>query len=130
MGIKINISDKILDVNLDKLKQDKINELNLKCSDDIEKGTLCNNGNFYRFNKEEDQINFSQQLLEIIDGTASDVVYWKTENNGIIVHSHEEFKIVFRELGDYKKQLIAKYWQLKYNILSVTTIQEIRNIVW
>jgi len=57
------------DINIE--KHNKINQLNIICSQEIEKGKLCFNNNFYRFNKDEDQINYTQQLLEIIDDTAS-----------------------------------------------------------
>jgi len=59
-----------------------------------------------------------------------ETILWKTENNGIISHTYEEFKIIFRELGENKKQLIAKYWNLKYQILNAITIEEINNINW
>ena len=116
---------------LEDLKTDKINELNNKCSDEIEKGMLCTtNNHFYRFNKDEDQSNFAAQFLEIIDGTASDIINWKTEDAGIISITQDEFKSIYRELGNNQKNLIAKYWGYKMQILNSITIEDVLNVVW
>ena len=131
MGFAIDTTNELNDTNLDELKQKKINELNNKCSDEIEKGMLCTtNNHFYRFNKDEDQSNFSAQLLEIIDRTAPDIIYWKTEDAGIVSITQDQFKSIYRELGNNQKSLISKYWGLKLQILNSATIEEVLSVVW
>jgi len=131
MGFAIDTTNELNDTNLDELKQKKINELNNKCSDEIEKGMLCTtNNHFYRFNKDEDQSNFSAQLLEIIDGTAPDIIYWKTEDTGIVSITQDQFKSIYRELGNNQKSLISKYWGLKLQLLNSATIEEVLSVVW
>ena len=47
MGFAIDTTNELNDTNLDELKQKKINELNNKCSDEIEKGMLCTTNNHF-----------------------------------------------------------------------------------
>jgi len=128
---QIVLRQDMLEIQLNNVKNNKINELNIKCSQEIEKGILCiTNNHFYRYNKEEDQSNFAAQFLEILDGTAPEIINWKSEDVGIIPLSQNEFKSIYRELGNNQKTLIAKYWGLKYQVLNATTLQEVMQIVW
>jgi len=128
---QIILRQDILEIQLINVKNTKIIELNNICSQEIEKGCLCViNNHFYRFNKDEDQSNFAAQFLEILDGTAPEIIYWKSEDAGIIPLSQDNFKSIYRELGNNQKNLIAKYWGLKMQVLNLTNIEEVLSVVW
>jgi len=126
MGVKIQRNLDLADFKASRLK-----ELNQTCQEEIEKGITSDvNGHTYRFNREEDQTNFSQKFLDILNDSAPGTILWKTEDAGILPLTHEEFRTVFRELGRNKEALIAKYWTLKIGILNATTVDAVRSLVW
>ena len=117
--------------NLDSFRARKIIDLDAKCCSDIEKGIVSQvTGHTYRFNKDEDQGNFTQKFLDIVNGTAPATIYWKTEDAGILPHTQEQFKAVFKELGDAKEYLISRYWELKNTLQTATDFKGVMGVTW
>ncbi|HLO11212.1 MAG TPA: hypothetical protein VK190_03025 [Pseudoneobacillus sp.] len=120
-------------VLLQKIKNDKIEELNKACENHIIKGfwsSATGNPHFYRFNKTEDQLNFNQQATMLIIDPNINTVQWKTEDAGIIPHTRNQFMKVLNDVAEFKQNTISEYWQLKYRVMTATTANEIANIVW
>lgn len=109
-------------------KQEKINELNEKCTNTIHTG-FESGGNSYQFN-EQDQANFNQQLcLLLLDATVNQVA-WKTENNGIQTLTREQFIEACKAGEVHKRNNISHYWQLKTYVMTHTfsSVEEINAI--
>jgi hypothetical protein len=114
-------------------KDNKLNELNKVCNQSISKGfysSVLGEEHFYRFNLEEDQINFNQQATMLLLNASVTSVYWKTEDAGILLHSREQFLQLLDDASNHKQNNIDYYWQLKNQVLNATTIEEVNSIVW
>ncbi|UOE58059.1 hypothetical protein [Cytobacillus oceanisediminis] len=107
----------------------KINELKEECNLTILNGFLSLNGNSYGFNY-HDQMNFTQQKLEMDNDSAITMVAWKSLNNGVVYHTREEFYRVMMDAKSHKNTNIAKYWQLEQRVLAAQSPEEIESITW
>jgi len=113
---------------LNRYKEQKIEDLNRQCKEEIEKGFEYN-GNYYEF-EPHDQDNFTQALALLSFDTETQSLTWKTLNNGIVTLSREEFFGVCKKAEQVKRGNIAKYWMLKAEVESATSIEEIDSITW
>jgi len=119
---------KPLEEILEVQKVSKIEELNLICRNEIEKGFEYN-GYFFEF-ESHDQDNFTQTLaLLSVDPTTTNVT-WKTKNQGIVNLTREEFLQVCKKAETTKRNNIGKCWILKSEVEQATTIEEVNNITW
>lgn len=112
----------------------KINELDLECEESIQKGfysEATGEKHFYRFNKEEDQLNFAQQggLINLAPENFQ-TIYWKTEDAGVIAHTIDQFKVVILDAVAHKSKYIGLYWQLKAKVLEITDVEKIKAITF
>lgn len=107
----------------------KINELNEKCEQTIEKGFLCSNGHWYRVNR-DDQINMIGQKDELTEKPDLLEVKWKTEDVGYVIHTRSEWLTVYFEAFTHKQTQLFKYDDLKTLVSNCSTMSEINNITW
>ena len=122
---------------LEKVKQDKIKELDLKCEANILEGFMIPEdhedpalaGNYYSFDL-YDQLNFNLQVTYIDVVTPTEPIYWKTENKGIVPHTIQQFMEVCKFAEKHKRGNIEKYWTLKDQVLNCQTIEEVEAITW
>ena len=129
----------VLDANLilEQVKKEKIKDLDRKCEETILSGftipddTTYTNliGNHYGFDL-YDQLNFNMQMTYLSEISATEPIYWKTENKGVLPHTIDEFKEVCRYAERHKRGNIEKYWSLKEQVLNATSIEEIEAINW
>lgn len=102
-----------------------------KCQKRIEDGfysSALGVPHFYRFLKNEDQLNFNQQLSMILLNTSITEVMWKTQDAGILLHDKNQFLQVVNDAATHKQSKIARYWQIKAQILVATSLEELQNI--
>lgn len=121
-------------INIEDIKANKLAEFDASCQATIQKGfssSATGTEHFYRFNKEEDQLNFNQQLSMIQEFPEDyPTIYWKTEDAGVLPHTQDQFKLVVKDASIHKNNNIQKYWNLKNQILIATSIEEVQAIVW
>lgn len=114
-------------------KQEKINKLNEQCEQTICAGfysTALGIQHFYRFNKEEDQINFNQQATLLLLDPIINEIYWKTEDAGVLLHTREQFMQVLNDTTIHKQNNINKYWNLKSQVLNCSNESELNAVSW
>jgi hypothetical protein len=115
---------------LQKKKEDKIQELNNQCSQAILSGFVsATTGYQYGFSY-EDQLNWTQQMLLIISDDTIQTVDWKTDAVGIVPHARDQFLAVCNEGGAHKRGCIEKFWSLRNQVVTATTIAELNHIYW
>lgn len=134
----IQVGD-IVDYNLllEKVKQEKIKELDLKCEATILAGFMIPEdhedpalaGNYYSFDL-YDQLNFNLQVTYIDVVTPTEPIYWKTENKGILPHTIQQFMEVCKHAERHKRGNIEKYWALKEQVMNCQTVEEVEAITW
>lgn len=115
--------------NLEQYKIFKIDELSRKCQEDIHKGFTASNGHNYRTNS-DDQLNFLGKFNQIISDPTITTVMWKTEDKGYISHTREEWVSLYNEALSAKEQKLFKYDQLKHQISSFTTKEQVEAVIW
>jgi hypothetical protein len=113
-------------------QQEKIDELNNKCNETILSGFSSNclgTDHTYQFDYDA-QANLTGQLaLMNADSTISSVL-WKTTDAGVLSHSKEQFLQLVHDAFNFKNSQIGKYWNLKSQVLSATTEDVVKSIVW
>jgi hypothetical protein len=115
---------------LEQVKAAKIDFLNTECAKAIYAGfTSASTGHFFIFD-EEAQANFNQQSTLLLLKPDIVEVQWKTENAGVITLTREQFIQVVEEAAQHKQTQIARYWQLKEQVLAATTKEEVDAINW
>lgn len=115
---------------IEKMKEDKRNEINQKCRNSIFSGfKSVTTGHKYGY-KEHDQINFNEQKTDMISDQTITSVEWKTEDAGVVVHSRDDFLKVCDEAKIHRKSNMEKYWTIESLIESATTIEELDSIYW
>lgn len=123
---------------LSKLKQDKINELNVACSSDIYSGFYSNakldeNNNpveaFYSFD-DQDQSNMTG-LLALIGSNTNKPIYWKAADELISYPwTPSEFIQLCEDSYDTKLSKMHKFHVLRLQVLACVTTEEVENICW
>jgi hypothetical protein len=114
---------------IDYLKQSKKQELSIACQNEILKGFTSANGHSYQFDF-KDQDNLTQQMLFLVQDPTIEEISWKTLNEGVVVHTREEFLQVCKDADIHKRSNFGKYWSLEVQLNSATTEEEIVRIIW
>lgn len=114
---------------LDYHKQLKIDIISEKCEEKIIAGFIATNGFRYRTNR-DDQINMIGKKDQLSSDLSITTVKWKTEDEGYINHTKDEWLGVYSEAFTHKETQLMNYNDLKQQILSATTHAEIVKIDW
>jgi len=115
---------------LDYHKKMKIDSLSNTCEDEIIKGFISpTTGHHYRCNR-DDQVNMIGQRDDILSDETITVVYWKTEDEGYVEHTVDEWMAIYKEAYAHKKDNLIRYDFLKKKIKSATSHEEILPITW
>lgn len=109
-------------------KEMKSNVMSDECENAILGGFTATNGHFYRTNR-DDQVNLIGQKDLLMDSD-DQVVPWKTENNGYIMHTREEWLKVYIEAFQHKRTQLYKYNTLKMQIMAAASHEEVLAINW
>jgi len=117
------------DTLLEYHKEIKVNYFSDLCEEEIVKGFTASNGHYYRTNR-DDQVNMIGQKDELNADETIATVLWKTENDGYISHTREEWLTVYSEAFNHKKTTLLKYNTLKQKILNAKTQEEVQAVVW
>jgi hypothetical protein len=129
-GLGIGYSDVTSDTILNYHKQIKTPILSDQCEDDIVNGfTSTVNGHHYRTNR-DDQTNMIGQKDELMDDQSITIVPWKTEDQGYIDHTRDDWLTIYHEAFQAKKQKLFKYDSLKKKVIDAKTHDEIVLIKW
>lgn len=112
---------------LEKLKSARLEKLKEEYSEAASKG-FTSNGNQFSFN-EQDQANFTQQLVLIVAGQTTDV-QWKTQNAGVQIFTTVEFQEIISDAADHKLVQQNKYWDREVLILAAETNEEVDSVIW
>lgn len=110
-------------------KKLKIELLKEQCETAIEKGFVASNGHTYRTNR-DDQINMIGQKDELMADETINTVLWKTEDEGYIEHTRDEWLNVYSEAFAFKKAQLLKYDSLKKLVNEAKTHEDIIAISW
>lgn len=111
-------------------KNNKINQFNEICERLILEGFLSSNGHYYRTNR-DDQMNMTGKKEELNDFPDISEVLWKTEDEGYISHTREEWiDQVYYEALRYRETQLLKYDHLKNEVLESGTLDEVNQITW
>jgi len=119
------------EIKLPPLQQSKIEEINLACNLDILNGfesSVLGESYHYKFDLEY-QNNFSEMahLLNLDDSITE--VNWPT--NGLMVpYTKLQFVQLLKDAGAFKSSKMARYFNLKAQILAMTSIDELKEVVW
>lgn len=119
--------------DIETVKANLIRGMNALCEKKIEEGFYSGatgRSCLYRFNKNEDQLNFNQQVSMMILVPSINEVFWKTENFGIVRHTREQFFAVIGDAAIAKQSKINHYWALKDYIEKAETLEELKNVSW
>lgn len=115
---------------LEKLKNEKIDELNNCCERSITSGFYCSvTGHLYGFSQ-YDQINMTSQYSYFIVNPNAEPIEWKTEDAGVVSHTRAEFLAVCDAANEHKRGNTENYWRLKEQVLTATSQEEIDKIKW
>ncbi|MEH7207618.1 hypothetical protein V7094_15470 [Priestia megaterium] len=104
-----------------------IDRLHAECTAYIENG-FTYNGNFYAFSMVKDQANFIQQMSYLLLRPDIESVEWKTEDNGKVILSRDEFFAVCGAGEVWKRSNMSDYWDLEVYVGGLTTLEEIDNL--
>ena len=128
--LEVTMSDELIDAALPFRKKEKVEQLNMLCEQSILAGFHSETtGHFYAFG-ERDQLNFTQQMILMMNRPDIQEVLWKAEDAGPIQHSREEFLAVVAEAEAHKRSKMQRYWELKAQVQAAKTNEEIDAITW
>jgi hypothetical protein len=108
------------------LKKESLNE---DCENTILGGFTATNGHIYRCNR-DDQTNMIGQKDELRDDPTILEVEWRTEDEGYISHTREDWLQVYREAFVFKKTQLFKCKSLKQRATDATSHDEIIAVKW
>jgi hypothetical protein len=105
-------------------KNVKLNTLKVVNESRIEYGFEFN-GDFFSFSKEQDQGNFTQQTAIISfkktrGEDTSQLIEWKTENNGVKYYTEDEFFTICLASEQHKRNHIRNYWEFAQQVAATT----------
>lgn len=112
---------------IEEFKKARIAKLKEECSNEIYEG-FTSGENEFGFN-EQDQVNFTQQLLLIVSGQTSDI-QWKTKNAGVQTFTPVEFQEIIADAAAHKLVQQNKYWEKEILILAAETNEEVDSVIW
>lgn len=110
-------------------KKKKLELINQQCEEAIVNGFTASNGHTYRTNR-DDQINMINQRDILNSNPEIETVMWKTEDEGYIEHTREEWFQIYNEAFEHKQNQLFKYEQLKQQVINAKTHDEILAIKW
>jgi hypothetical protein len=122
-------SDLTADYLLNYHRDLKIAYLDEICESKIITGFTASNGHAYRLNR-DDQLNMMGVKDELRDDETITAVNWKTEDQGYIEHTREEWMQVFKEALAHKRTVITTYNQLKAQVKAAVKHADILTINW
>lgn len=117
------------DYIIDYHKNLKLSKLSEECESNILKGFTSSNGHVYRTNI-DDQINMIVQRDILNYNPEIETVMWKTDDEGYIEHTREEWFQIYNEAFEHKQNQLFKYEQLKQQVINAKTHDEILAIKW
>ncbi|MFB6364430.1 hypothetical protein ACFCP7_10245 [Paenibacillus elgii] len=117
-------------ISLEFLKEKKLTQLRLQCEHRILSGfSSVRTKHKYSYSV-YDQINTTGQIVMLLaDDSITDVV-WKTEDQGFVKHTREEFISVVSEADAHKKSCLTRYRQLKEQLNVARNVEELEHIQW
>jgi hypothetical protein len=119
-------------ISLDKVKENKILELNTACNQSILNGfpSSCTGiEHHYKFDMEY-QGNITQQgVMLTLDPTIT-VVPWPTSDAGVIAHTKDQFIELCKEAQNWKGANIYRYFGLKAQVEACTEIEDAEAFMW
>jgi hypothetical protein len=116
-------------INLDEVKQNKINELNQKCNEIITNGFYSNadgTNKLYDFEL-ENQINLLSLKQQAVNGN---VISYYAKCESCHSYTSEQFLQLAMDAENFKFNTIEKYKLLKTYVESLNSINEINSITW
>lgn len=129
----VNIGDELdlsHDENLRDVKDQKIGRLKRDCKNTILSSFVSQTtGHEYDFEL-KDQINFNMEYCLLLKNPNIPYIAWATNDAGTVTHTKEEFLGVCRDAEFHKRGNIGKYWTLKDQVETATTIEEVEAVVW
>lgn len=99
-----------------------------ECEEAILFGFTATNGHHYRTNR-DDQINMIGQK-DFLEAGTTEVVYWKTENQGYVGHTVAEWLDVYKQAFAHKLEKLMKYDTLKGMIMEAVLHEDIITFNW
>jgi hypothetical protein len=114
----------------DFFKKSQIEVLNTRCNKEISNGFVSASTGFTFEFEAHDQDNLSQQAILLLGDSSIVSVDWKTKDAGIQTFTREQFFTIIKESEEHKKSNIGKYWTLKAQVESATTIEAIESVTW
>lgn len=123
------IKDKTDD--LDVLKAAKKEHLDVACNQSIFEGFFSNalgGTNFYKFDIET-QLNLVG-VKDMFDAGIIESYPWNTKNDGVKIHTKEQFYKVYYDSVEHKKNMTTRYWKLKEEVFACTDKKQIDLINW
>jgi hypothetical protein len=120
--------EELANAQLTYLKRVKKEDINARCQQTILGGFTASNGHSYAFDF-KDQDNFTQQMLFLVHDPTITEIPWNT-NEGVVVHTRDEFLQVCQDANAHKTGNFKKYWTLLAQLESATTEDEINAIGW
>lgn len=112
------------------LKKSQIEVLNNKCNEEISQGFVSASTGFTFEFEAHDQDNLSQQAILLLGDLTVASIDWKTKDAGVQTFTREQFFTIIKESEAHKKSNIGKYWTLKAQVESATTIEAIESVTW
>lgn len=130
-AIKDNMKNRVIEVDIDTLKENKKNELWKACNDSILGGFIFTlNGNDYLIGfDEQDQSNLTQTAV-LLDSISADIV-WKVKGElSFITLTKTDFLNMLLTAKSFKEINMGKYFSLCGQLALADTQEEISAIVW
>lgn len=119
-------------ITLDDYKQNKIYEVNRDCNNFILSGfnsSCLGENHSYKFDMEY-QSNFALTIGAVSVSPDILEIPWPTIDQGILVHSQPQFIQLYLDGKAFMESNLYKYFGMKAQILVMTSLEEINNMVW
>jgi hypothetical protein len=116
---------------LDDVKKSKIAKITLACSDQINSqfnSSASGSAHIYGYNK-DDQQNFIKQAMLFQINPSIPSIYWSSKD-GLVQLTKEQFFGLMMDAATHENSVWAKYFPLKAQIDSATTIEQLEVILW
>ena len=137
---KVSINSKLLNltppvevpITLLDYQQNKIYELNVACNNAILAGftsTATGVPHQYKFDMEY-QANLNQELTMLLADISVISVNWPTKDGGVIAHTRLQFIQLCKDSKTFKETNIYRYFGLKAQVMSSTTITQVNTFIW
>jgi hypothetical protein len=115
-------------LTLDEFRQQRIDMFNTMCNKEI-LGGFMSQGYQFIFDYEA-QDNFSQEILSLLLDPSITEVEWKTEDQGVVTLTKEQFLLVVQDAKTHKLTTLRRYWDVKDRILNAGSVPEVLEQNW